>query len=372
MEIIGQGTFGVVYATRSAKGGGPIAVKKIKLTEATQDGFVDEMGCLDALRSKGGHPNVLLFAKWIVDKDSGAAAFLMEAGALDLAKLQRALSYCLPHNIAVQYASEVTHGLAYIHACKVIHRDLKPSNVVLCMSPFTTGRLVAKVADFGCSRLHHARPLQTAGFCTAWYRAPEAFQTVTLTAKEPSEPDKAKDGSGGSAPAPKATENSSLVCDGEVAVCPDSKLLPHDRYGFAADVWSIGCMYAEFLHGKILFQCPGKYEVGLLGTIAARLGPPPEAVLRVSGYSNDQLCALGKAIFLHTLLSCFFVCHGLTEVFVINLFVLLLFVCSFALIERKTKLVPGWRAQQMLRANFVQHGVFRPNRRELLAVGSKC
>ena len=43
--------------------------------------------------------------------------------------------------------------MAYLHSCKdaVVHRDLKPENILL------NEHLVAKIADFGISKMAHTR-----------------------------------------------------------------------------------------------------------------------------------------------------------------------------------------------------------------------
>jgi serine/threonine protein kinase len=41
---------------------------------------------------------------------------------------------------------------------------------------------------------------------------------------------------------------------------PPELLLGATRYGPAVDMWSVGCIFAELLHGKPIF--PGKDEVG--------------------------------------------------------------------------------------------------------------
>jgi len=207
---------------------------------------------------------------------------------MDLRKLQKSMSYCLPQLQAVQFASELANGLAYIHKCSVIHRDLKPSNVVLCWSPFAIGKLVSTIVDFGCSRLQMSRTLQSVGFCTAWYRAPEVFEAVTLGVGGSAPAGvggSAPAGVGGSAPAGVAGRAAQELFGADVA----------NRYGPSADVWSLGCVLGEFLHGRILFQTSGSFEVGILGTIAARIGPPPEAVLHVAGWPSEKLASAAKA-----------------------------------------------------------------------------
>jgi len=67
------------------------------------------------------------------------------------------------------------------------------------------------------------------------------------------------------------------------------------RYSFAADVWSLGCVFAEFLHGRILFQTNGSTDISLLATIAARIGLPAEGVLAIKGWPDDRVLDLAKA-----------------------------------------------------------------------------
>lgn len=58
----------------------------------------------------------------------------------------------LPVEEAVTWALQACHALAESHARGIVHRDIKPSNLFLCRQP--DGRRIAKVIDFGISKVH--------------------------------------------------------------------------------------------------------------------------------------------------------------------------------------------------------------------------
>jgi len=49
---------------------------------------------------------------------------------------------------------------------------------------------------------------------------------------------------------------------------PPELLLGSTKYGPAVDMWSVGCIFAELLHGKPIF--PGKDEVRQKGNAGLR------------------------------------------------------------------------------------------------------
>ena len=91
------------------------------------------------------------------------------------------------------FTYQILRGLKYVHSASVLHRDLKPSNVLLNAS------CDLKIADFGLARTAtDTNNFMTEYVVTRWYRAPEL-------------------------------------------------LLSCDTYDEKIDVWSVGCMVAEYV-----------------------------------------------------------------------------------------------------------------------------
>ncbi|KAG9155496.1 hypothetical protein Leryth_009913 [Lithospermum erythrorhizon] len=116
----------------------------------------------------------------------------------------------------------------YLHDNWVLHRDLKTSNILLN----NCGEL--KICDFGLAR-QYGSPLKpyTQLVVTLWYRAPEL-------------------------------------------------LLGAKQYSTSIDMWSLGCIMAELLSKKPLFN--GKSEIEQIDKIFRTLGTPNETIW--PGYSK--------------------------------------------------------------------------------------
>ena len=257
---IGSGSFGTAYAAKSAAGG-PIVYKRFSVPREEFTQFEDELGCHKALRAKGGHPNVLLALKTFSDPAKR--------------------SYCVAAPLASMLLQDITRGLSFVHTCAIIHRDLKPCNIILFLLGHQGGRLRARISDFGCSRLQSVRPTETLNFCTCLHRAPEVFELVMPAWLGSTSPDSGE-------PDLSAIGNAIAV-----ETSPRQNLMR--RYSFAADVWSLGCVCAEFLHSRILFQSSGSADVSLLATIAARIGLPEKGILEIKGWPEDRILDLAKA-----------------------------------------------------------------------------
>jgi serine/threonine protein kinase len=122
----------------------------------------------------------------------------------------------------LNYLRQILSGLLMCHSNRIIHRDLKPQNILI------DDRGNVKIADFGLARGFTVPfPELTHEVVTLWYRAPEI-------------------------------------------------LLGQASYTPSVDIWSVGCIYAEMLMGKPLFE--GECEIGQLFKIFRVLGTPNESV----------------------------------------------------------------------------------------------
>ncbi|XP_013875245.1 mitogen-activated protein kinase 14A isoform X2 [Austrofundulus limnaeus] len=115
---------------------------------------------------------------------------------------------------------QILRGLKYIHSAEIIHRDLKPSNLAV------NEDCELRILDFGLARLTDEE--MTGYVATRWYRAPEI-------------------------------------------------MLNWMHYNMTVDIWSVGCIMAEFLTGRPLF--PGTDHINQLQQIMRLIGTPPATVI---------------------------------------------------------------------------------------------
>lgn len=114
-----------------------------------------------------------------------------------------------------------------MHSAGVVHRDLKPSNILI------NEDCVVKLCDFGLARSFDSQ--MTGYVATRYYRAPEI-------------------------------------------------MLNWQRYDYAIDLWSVGCIIAEMHEGKPLF--PGRDHVSQFKIITELLGSPEEEILQTIASEN--------------------------------------------------------------------------------------
>jgi mitogen-activated protein kinase 1/3 len=129
----------------------------------------------------------------------------------------------LEENHMQYFVYQILRGLKYLHSAKVAHRDLKPANLVTNIS------CELKIIDFGLSRSVNVPFSELTDYViTRWYRPPEL-------------------------------------------------LLENTSYTTEVDIWSVGCIFAEFYNRKPLF--PGKNTIDQLKMICTAIGKPPADIV---------------------------------------------------------------------------------------------
>jgi eukaryotic-like serine/threonine-protein kinase len=165
---IGSGGIGVVYAAEHVTLGHEVAVKVLRGAAARDGGEIARLRREAYIQVHVEHPNVVR----VLDLDQmpdGSIYVIMERliGRSLADKLSRDGLLAPGHAIAI--FSHVCRALDAAHRKDVVHRDLKPGNIFLCEDG------IAKVLDFGMSKLASAESLTQAGYTlgTPEYMAPE-------------------------------------------------------------------------------------------------------------------------------------------------------------------------------------------------------
>ncbi|EDQ93060.1 uncharacterized protein MONBRDRAFT_14100 [Monosiga brevicollis MX1] len=221
LNILGEGTYGVVYRARDSRTGHQVAVKQVKMNQERGGlplSSLREITALQQLR----HTNVLQLLHVAAGRRLTSIFLIMEYCEHDLAALVDNMPAPFPEPAVKCLMQQLFAGLDAMHRECLIHRDLKLSNLLL------TDHGILKVADFGLTRViedpaHHMSPTVV----TLWYRPPELVFGMK-------------------------------------------------NYTRAVDIWSCGCIFAELLAHEPLF--PAKTEVALLEMVIGLLGAPHESI----------------------------------------------------------------------------------------------
>ncbi len=149
-EVVGQigaGGMGEVYRARDARLGRDVAIKVLPSSLSSDPGrlqrFAQEARAAAALN----HPNIL--AIYDIGEWQGAPYIVSELLAGETLR-DRLKNGPIPARKTIEYALQVTRGLAAAHARGIIHRDLKPENI------FITEDERVKILDFGLAKLTQA------------------------------------------------------------------------------------------------------------------------------------------------------------------------------------------------------------------------
>ncbi|CAM9491170.1 unnamed protein product, partial [Ectocarpus fasciculatus] len=227
LKAIGKGSFGFVCSALDEKQGKKVAIKKI---HPMAQHVVDAKHVLREIRLMrylGSHPNIVSLEDLFISEHYDELYIVMELLDSDLHRIIQS-PQALGDAHHRYFMFQLLKGVQFLHSNRIIHRDLKPGNVLV------TKNCHLRITDFGLARL---RPMgrgtnpddevdhpMTEHVVTRWYRPPELM------------------------------------------LCPDG------LYGYAVDLWSVGCIFAELLGRHPLF--PGKNFMDQLTLIFDLVGSP--------------------------------------------------------------------------------------------------
>lgn len=218
MDVLGEGTYGVVYRAIDKTTGQVVALKKVRL-DRTEEGIPQTALREVSILQEVHHLNIVNLLDVICA--DGKLYLIFEFVDLDLKKALEKRGMPFSGSLLKRLIYQLLDGLYFCHRHRIVHRDLKPANILL------TSDNMLKIADFGLARAFQV-PMHTYTHevVTLWYRAPEI-------------------------------------------------LLGEKHYTPAVDMWSVGCIFAELAKGKVIFR--GDSEIGQLFEVFQVLGTPTEA-----------------------------------------------------------------------------------------------
>ncbi|KAE9605444.1 hypothetical protein Lal_00025094 [Lupinus albus] len=217
-RVVGTGSFGVVFQAKCLETGEAVAIKKVLQDKRYKNRELQVIRMLE-------HPNVVQLKHCFfstTDKDELYLNLVLEYVPETVYKVSKQFIRTQHHMpiIYVQlYTYQICRALNYLHqVIGVCHRDIKPHN--LLVNPQTHQ---LKICDFGSAKMLVPGEPNISYICSRYYRAPELIFGAT-------------------------------------------------EYTTAIDIWSAGCVLAEFLIGQPLF--PGESGVDQLVEIIKILGTP--------------------------------------------------------------------------------------------------
>ncbi|GAV88865.1 Pkinase domain-containing protein, partial [Cephalotus follicularis] len=229
---IGSGAYAVVYDCIDRETGQNVALKKIYFDDRSKgvsSSIIREISLLKVL----DHDNIVRLLD--VTSNEYSVDLVFEKLDFDLRRYMLPIGVLDP-NLRKNFLYQILCGISYCHSQKIIHRDLKPDNVLIDVS-----KKIVKIADFGLARAVGV-PLNT-----------HTNETATLTYSAP------------------------------------EMLLGSTKYSAAVDVWAVGCIFAEMVTGKPLFEQRLPFDI--LHSIFSFFGTPTEdtwpGVTSLSEYMTD-------------------------------------------------------------------------------------
>ena len=230
LEVIGNGTFGIVCRAKDLNTNEIVAIKTVYQDDGHQN---RELNIIKGLK----HPNIIGLRRYFYTRNELGEEFLslvldyMPMSLDRVIKEAEKKKQTLPQSFIRLAMYQFMRALEYLHSLGICHRDIKPHNLLVDLDAS-----IVKLCDFGCSkRLIEGEP-NIQYICARYYRAPEV-------------------------------------------------VFGWAHYTCAIDLWSAGCVMAEMISLRPIF--PGKNSVDQLARIVKILGPP--STEQLAGMGQDPL-----------------------------------------------------------------------------------
>ncbi|KAJ6252697.1 glycogen synthase kinase-3 alpha [Anaeramoeba flamelloides] len=234
LKLLGAGAFGVVYKARSLLNGSNFAIKTVYLDPRYRNRELQIM-------KKVNHKNIVKLQNYFYTQKNKKELYLhliLEFVPKTLSQLSMYYHNQFtntPMLLVKVYTYQLCRAVAKIHSLGICHRDIKPDNILV--SPRTSE---LKLCDFGSAKILKTGETNTSYICSRHYRAPELIFGAT-------------------------------------------------DYDTSIDLWSIGCILAELLLGRVFFA--GKNTLTQLVAVIKVLGTPSKKELSCmnKNYGNFNL-----------------------------------------------------------------------------------
>nr|CAC07962.1 putative mitogen-activated protein kinase 8 [Leishmania mexicana mexicana] len=287
LEVIGEGTYGVVFKCRDKRTDRIVAVKQFKNFQTNAYVRVAMLRELRVEQLLKGEPNVTQLLEAF--KQKNRLYLVMEYIPRSLLDVLEEVQHGPPEDSLVVLLFTMLLGIRSCHRNGIIHRDVKPENILVRDDG------TASLCDFGfCRPL--PRQLQP--------QAPPPSHKLSISSQDigSSASPMAESGSFGQRPLLSPNDTPQMctgasVSSGNSAVLNELVLADHQAimtnyvatrwyrspemllgmpsYTYAVDMWAVGAIMAEAIDGEPLL--PGKTELEQLSLIQARIGDFPAA-----------------------------------------------------------------------------------------------